>query len=76
MSQFKYVLIGLRGGEGKLNWDNVLKYASFFFDLIPKHGYAGAKTLKELANLDKLEKLVLRIPQYHIQDGLTHSPSI
>ena len=31
MSQFKFVLIGLRGGRGKLNWDNVLKSASFFF---------------------------------------------
>ena len=28
--KLKFVLIGLRGGEGKLNWDNVLKYASFF----------------------------------------------
>ena len=30
MSQLKYVLIGLRGRGGKLNWDNVLKSASFF----------------------------------------------
>ena len=36
MSQFKSVLIGPSGGEGKPNWDNVLKYASFFLDRIPK----------------------------------------
>ena len=31
MSQLKFVLIGPRGGRVKLNWDNVLKSASFFF---------------------------------------------
>ena len=29
-------LIWLRGGRSKLNWDNVLKSAIFFFDGIPK----------------------------------------
>ena len=37
MSQFKFVLIGPRGGRGKLNWDNVLKSASFFFGWRPLH---------------------------------------
>ena len=36
MSQLKFVLIGLRGRGGKLNWDNVLKSASFFFGSHPE----------------------------------------